>query len=53
MNPTFFLSPAKPHKLIWGVGPTFVIPTATADQLGQGKFSLGPLSFSWPRRGIG
>ena len=42
MNPTFFLSPAKPHKLIWGVGPTFVIPTATADQLGQGKFSLGP-----------
>ena len=42
MNPTFFLSPAKPHKLIWGVGPTFVIPTATADQLGQGKFSIGP-----------
>ena len=42
MNPTFFLSPAKPHKLIWGVGPTFVIPTATADQLGQGKFSMGP-----------
>ena len=42
MNPTFFFSPAKPHKLIWGVGPTFVIPTATADQLGQGKFSMGP-----------
>jgi hypothetical protein len=42
MNPTFFFSPAKPHKLIWGVGPTFVIPTATADQLGQGKLSIGP-----------
>ncbi len=42
MNPTFFFSPAKPHKLIWGVGPTFVIPTATADQLGQGKLSMGP-----------
>ena len=42
MNPTFFLSPAAPHKLIWGVGPTLVIPTATADQLGQGKFSMGP-----------
>jgi hypothetical protein len=42
MNPTFFFSPAKPSKLIWGVGPTFVIPTATADQLGQGKFSMGP-----------
>jgi hypothetical protein len=34
MNPTFFFSPAKPSKLIWRVGPTFVIPTATADQLG-------------------
>jgi hypothetical protein len=42
MNPTFFFSPAKPSKLIWGVGPTFVLPTATADQLGQGKFSMGP-----------
>jgi hypothetical protein len=42
MNPTLFFSPAKPHKLIWGVGPTFVIPTATADQLGQGKLSMGP-----------
>ena len=42
MNPTFFLSPAQPHKMIWGIGPTFVIPTATADQLGQGKFSMGP-----------
>ena len=42
MNPTFFLSPAQLHKMIWGIGPTFVIPTATADQLGQGKFSMGP-----------
>lgn len=42
MNPTFFLSPAKPGKLIWGVGPTFVLPTATNQVLGQGKFSMGP-----------
>src|SRR5271170_1829248 len=42
MNPTFFLSPAKPGKVIWGVGPTFVIPTATSDVTGQGQFSLGP-----------
>jgi hypothetical protein len=42
MNPTFFLSPAKPGKLIWGVGPAFVIPTATNDILGQGKLSMGP-----------
>jgi len=42
MNPTLFLSPRKPGKLIWGAGPALVIPTATNDILGQGKFSLGP-----------
>jgi hypothetical protein len=42
LNPSFFLSPSAPHKLTWGAGPTFVLPWATAEQLGQGKFSLGP-----------
>jgi hypothetical protein len=42
MNPTFFLSPANAGKLIYGVGPTFIIPTATSTQTGQGKFCLGP-----------
>jgi hypothetical protein len=42
MQPTFFLSPAKPHKLIWGAGPYFILPTATSKVLGQGKFSIGP-----------
>jgi hypothetical protein len=42
MNPSFFISPAKPKKVIWGVGPAFVIPTATSPYLGQGKFSIGP-----------
>jgi hypothetical protein len=42
LNPTFFLSPAKPGKIIWGVGPTFVLPTATNSVLGQGKWSMGP-----------
>ncbi len=42
MNPSFFLSPRKPEKLIWGVGPALVLPTATNDILGQGKLSLGP-----------
>jgi len=41
-NPSFFLSPAKTGKLIWGGGPTFLIPTATDDVLGTGKFSIGP-----------
>lgn len=42
MNPTFFFTPAKTHKLILGVGPAFVVPTATSKVLGQGKFSIGP-----------
>jgi len=42
LNPSFFLSPAKPHKLIWGVGTAIVLPTATNPLLGQGKWSMGP-----------
>jgi hypothetical protein len=42
MTPTFFFSPAKPHKLIWGAGPMFALPTATGRVLGQGKLSIGP-----------
>ena len=42
MTPTFFLSPAKPGKLIWGAGPVFVLPTATSKVLGQGRLSMGP-----------
>lgn len=42
MTPTFFFSPAKPHKLIWGAGPVFVLPSATSKVLGQGKLSMGP-----------
>lgn len=42
MVPTFFLSPKKPGKLIWGVGPVFQLPTATNTFLGQGKLGLGP-----------
>jgi hypothetical protein len=42
MQPTFLLSPAKPHKVIWGVGPIIQIPTATSQFLGQGKLALGP-----------
>jgi hypothetical protein len=38
---TAFLSPAAASKVIWGVGPTFVLPTATDDTLGSDKWSAG------------
>ncbi|TAK72026.1 MAG: hypothetical protein EPO11_10610 [Gammaproteobacteria bacterium] len=42
LNPSFFLSPAHPGRLIWGIGPTVIVPTATNKQIGQGKYSVGP-----------
>jgi hypothetical protein len=42
INPTFFLSPAGSTKLIWGVGPTMTLPTATDSMLGTGKYQVGP-----------
>jgi len=42
MQPTFLLSPRKPHKVIWGAGPIIQLPTATSQYLGQGKLAIGP-----------
>lgn len=42
INPSFFFAPSKVGKVIWGVGPTFIIPTATGKTLGQGKLQIGP-----------
>lgn len=39
---SLFASPAAPSKFIWGAGPIFQFPTATADALGQGKWCAGP-----------
>jgi hypothetical protein len=39
---SFFLTPAQTGKLIWGVGPAILMPTATSDQLGAGKWGVGP-----------
>ncbi len=42
INYSVFLSPADPGKIIWGVGPSLMMNTATDDQLGSGKWSAGP-----------
>ena len=38
---SFFFSP-KSSSPIWGVGPVFLIPSATDDLLGSEKFGIGP-----------
>ncbi len=42
INYSVFVSPAEPGKVIWGVGPSLMMDTATDDQLGSGKWSAGP-----------
>ena len=39
---TAFLSPRDSGKLVWGIGPVFLLPTATDDRLGSGKWGAGP-----------
>jgi len=51
IQPTALLSPRKPHKIIWGVGPIFQLPTATSQYTGQGKLAIGPnvVALAMPR----
>ena len=41
---SLFFSPAKPGPsgIIWGIGPAFLLPTATDPLLGSGKWGAGP-----------
>jgi hypothetical protein len=39
---TAFLSPANTGRIIWGVGPVFLLPAATNNALGAEKFGIGP-----------
>ncbi len=36
------LSPNKPSGFLWGIGPTWIFPTATNKNLGQEKWQVGP-----------
>jgi len=43
VNFSLFWSPAKASKLVWGVGPAIVLPTASNPEvLGSEKWSIGP-----------
>ena len=39
---SLFLSPAKPGRLIWGVGPVFQLRTGTSRATSSEKWGLGP-----------
>ncbi len=42
INYSVYLSPATPGEVIWGIGPSLMMDTASDDQLGSGKWSTGP-----------
>ncbi len=42
INHTTFISPAQPGRIVWGVGPSITLRSATDDMLGSGKWSAGP-----------
>lgn len=42
INQTFYISPAASRGLIWGIGPSITLPTATSTEIGSGKLSAGP-----------
>lgn len=42
INYSLFVSPANPDKIIWGIGPSLMMDTASDDELGSGKWSAGP-----------
>jgi hypothetical protein len=42
MSVSSFLSPAQSQGFLWGLGPSFIFPTASSDELGAGKYQAGP-----------
>ena len=42
INQTFYFSPADAGPVIWGIGPSLTVPTATDNSLGSEKWSAGP-----------
>jgi len=50
---SLFLSPKEPtsNGVIWGVGPVFLLPTASDDALGNEKWGIGPTAVALKQSG--
>jgi len=53
VSTSLFLSPSKPTStgLTWGVGPVFLLPTATDPLLGAEKWGAGPTAVALKQQG--
>ena len=52
-NYSLYLSPVDYGDVIWGVGPSLMMPTASDDQLGSGKWSGGITAVALTQPGWG
>ena len=53
INYSLYFSPVEYDKVIWGVGPSINLKTATDDQLGSGKWSGGVTGLALTQPGWG
>ena len=53
INYSLYFSPVTYDKVIWGVGPSISLPTASDDQLGSGKWSGGVTAVALAQPGWG
>ena len=51
INQALFIGPSNPGNIIWGAGPIFLLPTATDERLGAGKWGVGPAVVGLTMRG--
>jgi hypothetical protein len=53
LTQSLFFSPKKPlpGKIIFGIGPAFLVPTATDKYLGSGKWGIGPTTVALKQAG--
>jgi hypothetical protein len=51
INTSFYFSPAKPGPVIWGIGPSLTVPSATDQNIGSKKWSAGPAAVALAQPG--
>lgn len=48
---SLFFSPTNPEPFVWGLGPVFLLPTATDTALGSDKWGAGPTGVVFMKSG--
>jgi len=52
LNYNLYFAPADTGDVAWGLGPSLLLPTASEDAMGTGKWSAGPTGMLFLRRNL-